>query len=74
MGTVDAIEGACVLCGRAFKMTEPVEQQVCFKLCIKLEHSSVETIWMIQKTSGDDAMNAAHISVIQMLQSWLRIC
>ena len=33
----------------AFKMTEQVPQQICIKFCIKLEHSSVETIQMIQK-------------------------
>ena len=30
----------------AFKMTE---QRICIKFCIKLEHSSTETIWMIRK-------------------------
>ena len=33
----------------AFKMTKQVEQRICIKFCIKLEHSSVETIQMIQK-------------------------
>ena len=32
-------------------MTEPVEQQICIKFCSKLEHSSTETIWMIQETA-----------------------
>ena len=36
----------------AFKMTERVEQQICLKFCIKLEHSSMETIWMIQKVAA----------------------
>ena len=27
-----------------------VQQQICIKFCVKLEHSSVETIWIIQKT------------------------
>ena len=31
----------------AFKITEWVEQWICIKFCIKLEHSSAETIWMI---------------------------
>ena len=31
------------------KMTEQVQQQICIKFCIKLEHSSPETIQMIQK-------------------------
>ena len=32
-----------------FKMTEEVQQWICIKFCIKLEHSSVENIQMIQK-------------------------
>ena len=36
-------------------MTEWVEQQICIKCCLKLEHSSEESIWMIQKAFGDDA-------------------
>ena len=35
----------------AFKMTEWVGQWVCTKFCVKLEHSSTETIWMIQKAA-----------------------
>ena len=30
-------------------MTEQVEQWICIKFCVKLEHSSVESIWMVQK-------------------------
>ena len=33
----------------AFKMTEWVEQRIHIKFCIKPEHSSTETIQMIQK-------------------------
>ena len=33
----------------AFKMTEQVEQWICLKFCIKFEHSSTETIWVIQR-------------------------
>ena len=47
----------------AFKMTEQVEQQICIKFCTKLEHSSMETICVIQKASEDDAMTAAQIKV-----------
>ena len=36
----------------AFKMNEWVEQWICIKFCIKLEQSSTETIWMIQKTTA----------------------
>ena len=32
-------------------MTVLVEQWIWLKLCVKLEHSSVETIWMTQKTA-----------------------
>ena len=46
-----------------FKMTEQVEQQVCIKFCIKLEHSSAESIWKIQKAFGDDALSTAQIKV-----------
>ena len=43
----------CVYCvAIAFKMTEWVEQRLCTKFCIKLEHSSAETIQMIQKAAG----------------------
>ena len=35
-----------------FKMTEQVEQWICIKFCVKLEHSSAETLQMIQKTTG----------------------
>ena len=45
------------------KMTERVEQQICIKFCIKLEHSSAETIQMTQKAFRDDAMSAAQIKV-----------
>ena len=51
MGAADIIE-YCVLCGLSFKMTEQVEQWLCIKFCIKLEHYSVETIWMIQKAAA----------------------
>ena len=33
-------------------MTEQVEQRSCIKFCIKLEHSSVETIQMTQKATA----------------------
>ena len=35
-----------------FEMTEQIEQRICIKLCFKLEHPSVETIWMIQKAAA----------------------
>ena len=36
----------------AFKMTEQVEQWTCIKFCLKPEHSSMETILMIQKAAA----------------------
>ena len=36
----------------AFKMTEWVEQRICIKFCIKLEHSSTETNGMIHKATA----------------------
>ena len=35
-----------------FRMTEQVEQRICIKFSIKLEHSSAETIQMIQKAAA----------------------
>ena len=35
----------------AFKMAEPGKQQISIKFCIKLEHSPMKTIWMIQKAT-----------------------
>ena len=35
-----------------FKMTEQVEQWICIKFCIKFEHSSTETIQIIQKAKA----------------------
>ena len=32
-----------------FKMIKWVEQQICIKFCVKLEHSSMKTIWMIKR-------------------------
>ena len=56
----------------AFKMTEWVEQWICIKFCIKLEHSSAETILMIQKAFGDDAMDAVQM-LVQTRERGLRI-
>ena len=33
-------------------MTERAEQRICIKLCVKLEHSSTETIRMVQNTAA----------------------
>ena len=47
----------------AFKMTEGVGRQICIKFCVKLEHSSVETVRIIQKAFGDNAPSAVQIKV-----------
>ena len=39
----------CVAIG--FKTTEQIEQLICIEFCIKFEHSSSETIWMILKAA-----------------------
>ena len=51
VGAVDAIEWACALCGRHIQ-NDWVEQQIYIKFCMKLEHSSTETIWMTQKAAA----------------------
>ena len=52
----------CVCCvAVTFKMSKQSNKSI--KFCIKLEHSSVETIRMIQKAFGDDAISAAQIKV-----------
>ena len=36
----------------AFKVTELVEQGICIRFYVKLDHSSVETVRMIQKAAA----------------------
>ena len=50
------VAGCCI-------QNEQVEEQICIQFYIKLEHSSIETIWMIQKAFRDNAMSAAQIKV-----------
>ena len=65
VGTVDTTEYAyCVV---SFKMTEWVGQRICIKFCIKLEHSSEETIQMIEKVT---AMGNWWLAA----SSWQHIC
>ena len=51
-GVIDTLSEHVSCVAVTFKMTEHVEQQICIKFFIKLEHSSVETIWMIQKVAA----------------------
>ena len=62
----------------ALKMTEQVEQQICIKFCIKLEHPSMETIHMIQKAqlwaTGDWQLhhdNTPPVHASHLVQSFL---
>ena len=61
--------------GITLKMTEQVEQQICIKFCIKLEHSSTETIWLIQKAFRDDAMSESQIkaNASEMVENLLKL-
>ena len=51
-GVVDAIEWHVYCVAVTFKVIEQVEQWICIKFCVKLEHSSTETIWVIQKSTA----------------------
>ena len=61
----------------AFKMTERVEQQICIRFCVKLEYSSMETTWMIQKAFRHDAMSAVQIkcgtNASKMIENLLKV-
>ena len=48
---MDAIEWVWVLCDHRIQ-NEGVEQWICIKFCFKLQHSSMETIRMIQKATA----------------------
>ena len=50
-GGGDTVEWACVPCGHHIQ-NEQVEQRTCIRFCIKFEHSSVETVRMIQKATA----------------------
>ena len=42
MGVVDTVEWACVLCGCRIQNDCSVEQRICIRFCVKLEHSSTD--------------------------------
>ena len=54
-------------------MTEQVEQWICIKFCIKLEQSSMKTIWMIQKAAAMGNWWWA-ASSWQCARSWIMSC
>ena len=51
MGAVDTVYWACEQCGHCIQ-NDWVEQWICIKFCIKLEHSLAENIEMIQKATA----------------------
>ena len=61
----------------AFKMTKQVDQQICVKFWVKLEHSAMETIQMIQKVAaiGDwwlaaSSQQCTHSCITSPAVSW----
>ena len=58
----------------AFKMTEWVEQWICIKFCVKLEHSSGNYLDDSKGFQGQCNECSANKSGAQVLQRWLRIC
>ena len=56
-------------------MTERAEQRICINFCNKLEHSSTETIWLIQKAFRDDAMSESQIkaNASEMVENLLKL-
>ena len=77
MRAVDAIDEHVYCVAVTFKMTESAEQRICIECYVKLEHSSMETVWMIQKALGEDAMSAAQIKVwhkcLKMAKNLLKV-
>ena len=77
MEAVDANEHVyCVTV--TFKMTEQVEQWIWVQFCVKLEHSSVEAIQMIQKATAMSnwwlaalSQQHAHSCITSLVQSFL---
>ena len=53
---VDAVDEHVYCVAIAFKMTEQVQQRICIKFRIKLEHSSTKVIQINQKSVADDAI------------------
>ena len=52
MGAVDIVEWACVLCDHHIQNDWASTATNLHQICTKLEHSSAETIQMIQKAAG----------------------
>ena len=52
-----------------FKMTRRVEQQICIKFGVKLNHSSTETILMIQKAE-DSSRQCARSGIASHTVFW----
>ena len=55
------------------KTTERVEQQICIIFCVKIEHCSVETIWMTREASYGQLVIGSFITKMHPLMhhiSW----
>ena len=78
MGVVDIIQWTCGLCGHHIQ-NDWVEQLICIKFVIKLEHSSTETVRMIQKaTAVGNWLSVAsspqhtHSGITCLVQFWVK--
>ena len=61
-----------VVCGHPIPMTEQEDQRVCIKVCIKPEHSSVDTIPISQKDGAMGNWGLAALS--QHIHSCSSLC
>ena len=55
----------------AFKMTERIEQWTCLKFCVQLEHSSMETMPMIQGHSYGQRVIGSFIMKTYLLMNYV---
>ena len=70
-GAVDAVEWACVLCGHCIQ-NDWVSRGTNL-ICIKLQHSSGETIWLVQKAFGMMQWVQHKLKCVKhLLQRWSR--
>ena len=63
VGVVDTIEWACVLCGCHIQNDWMTRATNLHQIFVEFDHSSMETIQMIQEAFQDDAMSAVQIKV-----------
>ena len=77
MGVVDAIEWACVLCSCHIQNDWASRAVNLHQTCVKLEHSSTETIQMIQKAAATgnwwlaaSSQQYAHLCITSHAEFW----